>query len=343
MSTDSKYVNLPDLLKYLKNQGITITETGDTSLTSPNDQVDSPESLKKQSRQARKIKLTEDEVDYALEKLITRWPKVEKRWTDPVLTGKELCSFSFIPSSGAVPDKDGLYGLLKIRGTFSNETDQDANAEKILSEVDSFHAIHHGFTGHPLPLVKDNDDRYCLAVENVGLREKIKGEMTKNAQEHHRDQKKFVEEVEERSRQLKEKEEAALKGEVDEEERYITLRVKRANLIFTLYQMLAGMKRYKDTLLQTIEVLDEMDAKNPTFQNTFLTKYKHAAEEVGLPEEKNHIIRYMVGPIPFDISVIPDDVDVFKPDEPLLIPMDINSLDYHKIAEDMTNKANSKV
>ena len=338
----NKYINLPELLEYLKQSGVSVTETRDTSLTSPVDQTGNEEENKRQSRLARRVKLTDEELDIALEKLITRWPRVEKRWTDPVMTGKELCSFSFIPSSGATPDKDGLYGLLKIRGTFSNETDQDANAESILADVDSFHAIHHGFTGHPLPLVKDNDDRYCLSVENVSLREKIKGEMSKNAQEHHREQKKFVEEVEEKTRQTREKEEAALRGEIDEEERYITLRVKRANLIFTLYQMLAGMKRYKDTLLQTIDVLSEMDEKNPTFQNTFLAKYKHAADEVGLPEDKNHIIRYMVGPIPFDINLIPDDVDVFKTDQPLIIPMDISNLDYQKIASDMTAKANSK-
>lgn len=296
------------------------------------DRTNDEAKTKKQYKAARRVQLTPEELDAALEKLVREWPQVEKRWADPEIPGQTYCSISFMPSSGATPDKDGIYGFVKVRGAFSNEVDRDARAEEILNTVDSYHAINHGSMGHPLPLVNDNDDRFCLETENVGLRNKIKEEMTKNVKEHREEQKKAADEAEKRAKEAKAKEEAAMAGDIDHEERYTTLRVKRANLIFTLYQMLTGMKRYKDTLLQTIEILDKMDKEYPTFQNTFLFKYNKAAEEVGLPKEKNHIIKYMVGDIPFDLSCIPDEVEVVDKDAPLILPININDLDYHDIA-----------
>lgn len=333
---EKKYINLPDLLKHLKEKGITVTETAETSLTSPMDRVNDEAKTKKQYKAARRVQLTPDELDVAVEKLVREWPQVEKRWADPEIPGQTYCSISFMPSSGANPDKDGIYGFVKVRGAFSNEVDRDAHAEEILNTVDSYHAINHGSMGQPLPLVNDNDDRFCLETDNVALRAKVKEEMAKNVKTHREEQKKYADEAEKRAKEIQTKEEAAARGEMDHEERYTTLRVKRANLIFTLYQMLTGMKRYKDTLLQTIDILAQMDKDYPTFQNTFMFKYNKAAEEVGLPTEKNHIIKYLVGDIPFDLSAIPDEVEVANVKAPLIVPMDVNDLDYHAIAKKMS-------
>lgn len=338
MST-KKYINLPDLLKTLKAKGYTITETADTSLTVPQDQVNDETKNKKQAKAARRTNLSENELDEALEKLVRNWPQVEKRWADPPINNQTYCSFSFMPSTGATPDKDGLYGYMKIRGAFANETDRDAYAETIINTVDSYHAIHHGMMGHPLPLVNDNDDRYCLEVESVGLKEKIQNDMSKDVKILRDKEKDFVEESKKRAQKNREKEEEEMKGNIDNEEKYVTLRVKRANLIFTLYQMLTGMKRYKDTLNQTIEILDEMDQKNPSFSQTFLARYNKAAEEAGIPTEKNHIIRYMVGPVPFDLSVIPDNIKVIDPGAPVLMPMDLNLINPHETAAKMVKAA----
>ncbi len=341
-TTEKKlYINLPDLLKHLKDRGVVVTETADTSLTAPLDQVNTAEKNRKQARNARKFTLSETELDAAIDALVRQWPAVEKRLIDPPIEGQTYCCLSFMPSSGATPDKDGIYGFVKVRGAFDDEVSCDAYAEKILNECDSFHAIWHGMMGHPLPLVNDNDDRFCMEVSNLALKQKIKEEMTNNVRHHREDQKKFIEETERKIKEDKEKDEAALRGEIDHEERYITLRYKRANLIFTLYQMLTGMKRFKDTLNQTIDILNEMDKKYPTFQNTYLAKYQYAAEQAGIPKEKNNILRYMIGDVPFDLSIIPDTIEVADVSQPLIIPIDVNSLDYHAIANKMAESAGS--
>ena len=336
----TKYINLPELLQNLKSKGITIVETADTSLTSPLDKVGTDE--KKQARNARKLKMTEDELDIAVDNLVKEWPQIEKRWVDPSIDKQTYCLLSFMPSSSAKPDKEGMYGIVKVRGVFETEEECDIQSRKILDESDSYHAIWTGRVGHPLPLVDDNDERYAQEIQNVSLQEKIKQEMSKNVREHRNKEKEFVKEAEQRAADQRAKDDAAMRGEVDEEERYITLRVKRANLIFTLYQMLVSMKRYKDTLTQTVSILDEMDEKFPEFQQTFLAKYNYAAEQAGVPKEKNNIIKYMVGDIPFDLSLIPDTIDVSKVNEPLILPIDVNSLDYHAIAEKMTKAGESK-
>lgn len=333
-----KYINLPDLVQELKKRGLTITETADTSLTVPMDQVNNEERAKDQAKKARRVHMSHEELDAALEGLVREWPQVEKRWADPPIIGQKYCSFSFVPSSGSSPDKDGLYGYLKVRGTFEREEDRDAHAEEILNNVDSYHAIHHGRTGEPLPLVRDDDDRYCQETVNTSLRDKIRSEMSQNIREHRENEKKFVEEAEKHAAEERAKDEAAMRGEVDQEERYTTLRVKRANLIFTLYQMLSGMKRYKDTLKQTMEILDQMDEEFPEYKNTFMYRYNKAAEEVGLPPDKNHIIRYMTGPVPFDLSAIPDEIEVMPSEVPIIVPIDVNNLDYHAIAGKMVKE-----
>lgn len=330
---------MPDLLKYLEKNNIKVTQTVDTSLTSNVDRVNDDAKNRKQVRSAQKVSMTEQELDTAVEKMVREWPAVEKRWTDPPIHGQNFCALSFMPSSQAKPDSDGIYGYVKVRGVFENEEEYDIHCEKILNEYDSYHAINMGRVGHPLPLVKDDDDRFVMEVNNVSLKQKIREEMSKNVRDHREKQKDFVKEAEAKAQEQKEKDEAALRGEVDEEERYITLRVKRANLIFTLYQMLVSMKRYKDTLHQTISILDEMDQKFPEYQQTFLAKYNYASEQAGVPTEKNHIIKYMVGDVPFSLESIPDHIEVDNVKTPLILPIDINSLNYQDIAEKMSKES----
>lgn len=333
---------MPDLLKYLEKNNIKVTQTSDTSLTSDADRVNDDAKNRKQLKTAQRMSMTEGELDSAIEKMVREWPAIEKRWNDPPIQGQNFCAVSFMPSSQAKPDNDGIYGYIKVRGVFETEEEYDIQCEKILNEYDSYHAINMGRVGQPLPLVNDDDDRFTMEVNNVSLKQKVREEMAKNVREHREKQKDFVKEAEERAREQKEKDDAALRGEVDEEEAYTTLRVKRANLIFTLYQMFVSMKRYKDTLRQTISTLDDMDKKFPEYQQTFLAKYNYAAEQAGVPKEKNHIIKYMVGDVPFSLDCIPDHIEVENVNEPLILPIDINSLNYHDIAEKMSKEGSSK-
>jgi hypothetical protein len=335
--SEKKYINIPSLEAELEKRGYILTYTENTSLTAEQDKTKNDR--KKKKRQPR---LENEETENAIEKLVRKFPQIEKIWSDPPLFNQLYCSVSFVPAKGAKPDSEGLYGILKVRGTFPNEQDRDAYADKLINEFDSYHEIYHGFTGQPLPLVHGDDDRYVLETDYVALKKRVQQEISDEVLERRKLETKRLEEAKERAKNLQEKEKRAIENnEVDHEEKYTRLRVKRANLIFSLYEMLKQSKKYKDTLLQTIEMINKMDLEFPQFQTTFYDNYKRAAEEVGIPDEKNYIIRYLVGPVPFDLSMIPDQLPVVKladgstPPEPNITPFDPDAISPHTTAQEI--------
>lgn len=354
---EKKYINLPDLLEHLGNLGITVNNTTVSSLNPPKSEEDEA-TMRSSMRAARRVNLTSGELDSAIESLTRSWPQIEKRYADPPIHGQQFCLFSFMPAKGAKPDENGIYGYIKVRGTFESEADADAHAEDLLNNVSAFHAIHTAFTGNPVPLVHDNDDRFTLEVSNIGVRDSIKNvvkqDMMVNARDHRDEQKRLLEEAKQRAQEEQEKEKRAMEGNPDPVEKYTECRVKRANVIFSIVEMFKVLKRSKDTVNATEKIIREMDKTDPTLAQIFLEKYNKAAEAAGVLPEKNHIIRYLAGDIPFDINLIPDDIKITYTPVPgfenrelpdphagteRVIPVDLSNLDYGKIAQEMTEKA----
>lgn len=341
MSDESKFVHLQDLLKALEAEGITVIDQPNNSLTAPKDALaDLPvgdEKRKKRDKKNRRAKLDEDQLDAALEKLVRSYPPVEKRWRDPDLPGQVHCSVSFVPARGAKPDDDGLYGLLKVRGTFASEEDRDCRAELIINDVDSYHAITHGYVGQPLPLTHDDDDRYALDVTNVALKKKIQENLTADMIERKEKERKDLEEAKLRSKQLEKKQDTAAQQLEDNAEKYTALRVKRSNMIFAIYEMMKKLKQYKDTLTQTIHVIEKMDREYPDFQNEFMDRYNSAAAKAGVATKTNPIVKFLVGPVPFDMSVIPDTLPVVEMPEPQITFFDAEAIVPRATANDILN------
>lgn len=334
-----KFINLPDLIRSLEEKGIIVTDTDETSLTAPQDVKPVSEKRKARRKKDRRIVLSPEELDAAAEKLIRNYPSVEKRWNDPPLANQKICLTSFIPAQGATPDKHGVFGYVKVRGTFSNEIDAEAHGNFLLQNADSHHAICHGYVGQPLPMVQDENDTYVHEVVNVDLAAKLGADIAADVKSKRDQERKEAEEAKERGRKAQQREEAEMKGEVDLMERYIMRRTKRANLIFSIVQMIITLKKYKDTLLQTIQLIEEDDTANPAFQTEFLARYEQAAKEVGIPREKNHIIRYMAGPVPFDLNIIPDTLQIDAAPVPEILPVNLEAMDPGLVAEKMTKLA----
>src|SRR6478609_4069417 len=70
-----------------------------------------------------------------------KFPKVTRLDIDPQVGNQHYVCFSFLPSKGAMPDKDNIYGLVKFRGAFAHETEAQSQCEKIIREVDSNHEV----------------------------------------------------------------------------------------------------------------------------------------------------------------------------------------------------------
>ena len=129
-----------------------MSEVTQHSLTSP---------LDKNETEQRSYKLngtlSEDEVNEAMKELnvkdfVSKFPKFEKFYADPKLDNQVHCLVSFFPSKGATPDSDGVFGMLKVRGTFQTQDEADLRAEYLIRNVDSFHSVYHTYVGRPFPL-----------------------------------------------------------------------------------------------------------------------------------------------------------------------------------------------
>lgn len=303
----------------LKKRRINVVDQPNLSLTSPSDIIpDNPSTAEgkktkeTRDRKNRRMKMTEEELDQALDKLIRNYPPVEKKWADPPIPGQVYCSFSFTPSMGSTPDSDGLYGLLKIRGTFANDVDRDAHAENIINNVDSYHAVTHGYVGQPIPLTSDDNDAYALEVDNIALKKKMREEMSHEMKERRAKEKKDMDEAKARAKAIETKQEGKATQLEDSLEKYTALRVKRSNVIFGTYELLKKLKQFKDTIIQTQHIIEKMDVEYPEFKDQFMDRYNKAAASAGIESKTNPIVRFLVGPVPFDLDIIPDKLPVIE-------------------------------
>ena len=87
--------------------------------------------------------LTEDQVDSAMKALndtsfVDKFPKIERQYADPAIPLQVYSLVSFVPSKGATPDKDGVFGFAKCRGNYASQPEANERAEYIIRNVDSY-------------------------------------------------------------------------------------------------------------------------------------------------------------------------------------------------------------
>ena len=115
---------------------------------------------------------SEDEVELLKDKLNkdVRDLQVDRYYADPNQHGQNICLVSFIPSTGATPDKDNIYGMMKVRGVYATEEEANERADFIIRNVDSYHEIFHCKVGRPFPITNDNE--FASTVHKIDIRKK---------------------------------------------------------------------------------------------------------------------------------------------------------------------------
>src|SRR5512146_609869 len=101
--------------------------------------------------------LTDEELKHASEELVDQsfvdlFPRAERVYKDPPLTGQTYCLHSFVPTKGATPDEKGVYGFVKCRGSFATLEESQVVADNIIKHYDSVHRIYTSRTGEPFPV-----------------------------------------------------------------------------------------------------------------------------------------------------------------------------------------------
>ena len=259
---------------------------------------------------------SEDEVDLLKGKLNkdVRYLQVDRYYADPNQHGQNICLVSFIPSTGATPDKDNIYGMMKVRGVYATEEEANERADFIIRNVDSYHEIFHCKVGRPFPITNDNE--FASTVHKIDIRKKTTELISKDILNKKKEEKEEMMEIQDREKNLLEESKKAQEGgKMDEFDEYITMNVKRAQLLWTYKETKEKLKQMKKSYLSSIERIKELDEGYPNFKDEYKEKYMSARREAGIPDEKSSFVEYLGLDIDTDWDSFEDNTSIVEQEE----------------------------
>ena len=259
------------------------------SLTSPLDKV--PESQTSYNLGAPA--LTEQEVKDAMAELnvtnyIRKFPRFEKFYADPQLQNQNYALVSFVPAKGATPDQDGVYGMLKVRGTFATEDESMLRAEHIIRNCDSYHSIYNTYVGRPFPLCVNK--KYITDTTEVEIKKKIVETTSTEIRKKREEERQTMKEIQEREKELLADVE---RKEADPYDSYTELMVKKAQLSWTYHQTLQKMDEMKRNIIKARAEIKALREENEDYHNQYMGRYMEAREKAGLPTTDDSFIKYI--------------------------------------------------
>lgn len=258
------------------------------SLIAPADRVSNQLKLSKET-------IPENEVALAVQTLNKdiRFTQVERYYADPAIYGQNIALVSFIPARGAKPDKDNIYGMMKVRGVFGSEQEANDRAEYIIKNVDSYNEIFHTHVGRPFPIT--TSDIYSNEIQTIDIKQKTTDVICNDILIKKKNEKQEIEQMKEREKTLlEESKKAQDDSPLDEFEQYITQQVKRAQLIWTYKETFTKMKQMKESIHKSSSIIKEMQEENPDFLNKYKEKYYQARKEANLKDEdENSFLKYL--------------------------------------------------
>lgn len=241
--------------------------------------------------------LTESELTAAMSalndtSLVDKFPRVERQYADPPIPLQTYSLISFVPSKGATPDADGVFGFAKVRGSYATPTEANERSEFLMRNVDSYHKIFHAYTGRPFPITVD--DKYCAKTEEVDIRKKATETISEDVKAKREQEKKDMADIKEREKRLLD--ESKPDYQEDPFERYIVLRVKKAQLVWGYKNTLDQLEKMKDIIIKTRLEIAEQDKINPEFSSNHYDRYMAARRDAGLSDDMNtedNFVKYL--------------------------------------------------
>ena len=275
-----------------------------SNLTAPHDRTKVTKRTLVENQSKRP--LTEKETKAAMKKqyddnLVDKYKRIDRAYCDPIYNSQNFCLHSFVPSKDAQPDKYGIYGFMKCRGTFVNLTEANQRAEYLVKNVDSINKILTGWCGRPFPVCA-NSEKFCEEVNDVELRDQVEEVVGQSNREQKEKDDKTRKELLERQEKLLEESKRNQSGEIYQSEEspfdeYTTLRVKRASLIHTFVSLSEKLINIKHLIKNATREIEMMDEKDPSYRTDYLERYENARANLGLNmdpnSDGNNFIKYL--------------------------------------------------
>lgn len=246
------------------------------------------------------VTLTEEQVSAAMDEnvdhsYVEKFPKLDRFYADPIYNNQVFCMHSFLPAPGATPDKNGVFGMMKCRGTFQMLEEADQRAEWLVRNCDSLNPIQTTYVGRPFPVCVDHK-KYVKETREIDLKKQTIETSTEHIRKGKEQDRQEVKQIREREqRLLEESKEDYVQDPMD---RYIELNVKKANLTWAYLEAQKKIQAMKDNIIKARNDISELDTEHPTFRDEFMERYMEARRASGFPDTdpkaENNFIRYLV-------------------------------------------------
>jgi len=242
--------------------------------------------------------LTSSELKNAIDELnsvdfIKKFSRVERQYADPPISLQHIGLISFVPAKGATPNENGVFGYAKMRGNYANEMEANERSEFIIRNVDSYNTIFSTYVGRPFPITVSSN--YSKDINEVDISKDMSSSISSSVLSKKIEEKKNIDNIAKREKKLVEESKTEFDDPFDN---YITLKVKKAQLLFTYNEHSKKIEEIKKIIIKTRNDLTLIDLKEPNFKNLYFEKYMKARKEAGIVEDNKNIeenfIKYMV-------------------------------------------------
>jgi len=262
------------------------------SLLSPSDRKTL--SATKPPRCTNMSPLTEEETSSAFSCLVKdiRFSQVDRQYADPPLSGQKYVLVSFVPSKGATPDADNIFGMMKVRGVFGTEEEANERSEFLIRNIDSYHDIYTAFVGRPFPVT--TTDGFSQNVKTIDIRKKTTELISEDILSKKYQEKNEMEEIQRREKELLSESKKAQNNEPEDPfDVYIRLQVKKAQILWTYHETKKKMIQMQDIIHNSKEEIRELDQENPDFLERYREKYMEARRQSGIKDDDDSFLKYL--------------------------------------------------
>ena len=218
---------------------------------------------------------------------ISKYNKNDRLYTDPGIGNQDVCLVSFIPSKDAKPDIHGIYGMMKVRGSYGNDQDAQDRAEFLLKNVDSTHKIYHAFVGKPFPLT---EGRFMASERaQVDVNKTIERIAAHDTQRIATKEKTEMQEIEERRKQLEKEIEDPTLEPLDD---FITQKVSRSNCLWMYVRCMKKVEELRHKYAEFNDRITKLDNEHPEFKDEYKQKYADVLAERDITPDYENITQY---------------------------------------------------
>jgi hypothetical protein len=209
-----------------------------------------------------------------------KFRREDRLYSDPGIFNQNIGLFSFVPAKNAVPNKNGVYGFIKLRGNFNSPVEANQKAEELIRHVDSYHQIYHCYVGKPCPITINSN--YSADIKEIDIRKEVTEAISTSIKSKKVEEQRTIAEIKQREENLLAE---SKREEVDPQDEYITLRVKLAQLSFTYLEHQKKLGEIRDIIIKTRKEIDVKNVEYPEFAGMYYDKYMKARQDAGIKED----------------------------------------------------------